>query len=254
MQAYIKWITLIYGASKYGIPGAIIGFLIGVFVEQMLEGKVDFHVSGLFERKSDPKDVTLNSYQKGLLQLVSEAMRADGYISRNKIKFIKHYLYRQFKAVEANEMMIRLNVLIKTKQDAVSAATKLAGVTSNVQKKNIVRMLHGICVLKGKLSFDESNLIRTMAVNIGLTFEEYEQIQKDEERKKPIRKTFFKPNSYAILGIDKTASDKEVKKAYRALVLKFHPDKIEDPSEIDNEKFDEIQKAYDDVRMVRDIK
>ena len=54
-----------------------------------------------------------------------------------------------------------------------------------------------------------------------------------------------KRDYYEVLGVDKTADEKEIKKAYRKLARKYHPDVAEeDKKEEATEKFKEISEAY----------
>ena len=60
---------------------------------------------------------------------------------------------------------------------------------------------------------------------------------------------------FAILEIDKNASDSEIKKAHRKMVIKYHPDKLQGVSEdivkLAEEKFLLVQQAYENIMKSR---
>lgn len=63
-------------------------------------------------------------------------------------------------------------------------------------------------------------------------------------------------NPYEVLGIPVTASDDEVKKAYRELSRKYHPDSYADNplADLAEEKFKEVQEAYDEIMRSRNAR
>lgn len=65
--------------------------------------------------------------------------------------------------------------------------------------------------------------------------------------RKSRRKNMFDP--YSVLGVSRDASDEEIKKAYRRLSRKYHPDaNINNPNkEQAEEKFKEVQQAYEQI-------
>lgn len=60
-------------------------------------------------------------------------------------------------------------------------------------------------------------------------------------------------NPYQVLGVSPSASDEEIKKAYRALSRKYHPDaNVNNPNKAQaEEKFKEVQRAYDDIMKIK---
>jgi DnaJ like chaperone protein len=60
---------------------------------------------------------------------------------------------------------------------------------------------------------------------------------------------------FEVLGLNENCSNEEIKKAYRALVSKYHPDKVEhlgdDFKEFAHEKFVEIKNAYEEIKKIR---
>ena len=67
-----------------------------------------------------------------------------------------------------------------------------------------------------------------------------------------------KRDYYEVLDVSKNASEAEIKKAFKRLAMKYHPDKVghlgEDFKKVANEKFRKVQDAYDKIRKERGIK
>jgi DnaJ like chaperone protein len=256
MQKYIKWFFMVAGGFRFGAPGAIIGFFVGYIVEEILAGGLEIEAPN--KRRYTNGNFTYSQYQTNLLILISALIKADGYITKEKILFVKAYLFRQFGPVYGSQMMITL-------KDFVEKNFKINEVASNIHfasavqgRVNLFSFLNDITIQNGTAHPNAKNILQTIAENLGISYEDFENIVNRKHKHKQST-SFFGfdnnlENAYATLKISKTASDTEVKKAYRKLVLQYHPDKTELDEKTAAQKFDTITKAYEVIKKVRNIK
>ncbi|MGD1823264.1 MAG: co-chaperone DjlA [Pleomorphochaeta sp.] len=106
----------------------------------------------------------------------------------------------------------------------------------------------------GSLSTEEANIIKQVIAIFRFSPSYFDGM------KNKYSSTKTTSSAYAVLGLTKSATDSEVKKAYRKLSIEYHPDTIaskglpEEFSKMATEKFREIQAAYEKIKEERNIK
>jgi len=139
------------------------------------------------------------------------------------------------------------------------------------EKTNLLDLLVDLAFFNGLISKRELYLIHAVGGEIGLSKEElrsilairYDRSRKQEERKKQKTHTGSRPSSNQkervsakVLGLTYSLSltFDEVKKSYRTLTKKYHPDLFstgtEEELEMANERFSEINTAYDHLKGI----
>jgi DnaJ like chaperone protein len=113
-----------------------------------------------------------------------------------------------------------------------------------------VHYLFSIAKSDGHVDDSEVKCIEELANKLGIPALEFDSV----------KNMFYRnPDSdYKILGVEASASDEEVKKAYRKMAITFHPDKVAqlgpEYEKGAKEKFQQIQDAYENIKKKRGMK
>lgn len=251
MAKFGKWIGAGLGAFAAGPIGAIIGFVIGSAFDGSDQQK---RVGGSFSGghpygRTGPRRPTTGGYVTSLLVLVAATMKADGKAMKSELNYVKNFFVRNFGAASAAEAMKLLQDLLKQNIPVTDVCLQIRQNMDYSSRLQLMHFLFGIAQSDGHIHEEELKLIAHIGVTLGISSKDYDSI-----------KSMFIKNtdaSYKILEIDPSASDEEVKKAYRKMAMKYHPDKVsylgEDFQKAANEKFKKVQEAYSEIKKQRNI-
>ena len=109
--------------------------------------------------------------------------------------------------------------------------------------------MFGIANVDGIVTEPEFDAIKTIAGYLSINQLDFESI----------KAMFYNSvdGAYVILEIEKTATNEELKAAYRKMVKKYHPDKLQHLGDEHvkgaEEKFKQVQKAYEQIQKERGI-
>lgn len=242
----IRWFAAILGYFLFRLPGAILGFLVGSFIDNLNSSSGGRTVFSDFTRqKVSPADFELN-----LLSLCSIVIKADGQVSQRELDYVRQYFLSTYGKEKANAIFRTFNEVIKNREvSAQRICTYLNQRTRYEVRLQLLHFLFGIAQADGAISHLEIEKIEEIARYLRVGRIDFESI----------KAMFIKSadNAYKILEIEKVASDDEVKKAYRKMAKKYHPDKVITENEAikkgAEEKFKEVQRAYEQIQKERGI-
>lgn len=242
MAKFGKWIGGGLGWALGGPIGAIIGFTVGSLLDggnQTQTGR-----TGGFPRRT-----TTGGYVMSLLVLVAAVMKADGKVLKSELDYVKKFMVNNFGEASAIEAIKMLKDLLQQTIPVDEVCHQIRQNMNSSARLQLVHFMFGIAQADGDIDPRELNLINHICQQMGISNNDYESI-----------KSMFVPNTesdYKILGIERTATDDELKKAYRRMAMKFHPDKVsnlgEDVQNAAKEKFQKVNRAYENIKKERKI-
>lgn len=242
MAKFAKWLGGGLGWAVGGPIGAILGFVIG--------SVVDGNSDGQGQRRIETRgQTTAGGYFMSLLVLIAAIMKADGRVMRSELDFVKDFLRRNFGEDSAAEAVRMLKDLLNQN---IPVGDVCRQIQRNMHYSARLQMLHfifGIARADERVSDEELKLIEYISGEMGISGSDYTSI-----KAMFVHDTGF---AYKILEIEPSATDDEVKKAYRRMAMKHHPDKLgnmgEDIQHAAQEKFKKVNEAYQIIKKERNI-
>ena len=246
-----------------GFLGAIIGFyitknyvgaIIGYFIGSMFD-------SGSSVKKRINRDPNFD-FGKYLMMLSSIVMKADGSVLKSELNFVKQFFAQQFGEAKAQVYVLNLRTYLEQNISVEKVCEKLDGNITQSSKIQVLQILIQIANADGEMSNSEYQILQQIARNLRISQNTFLSImamfnhQRGRTGGQNYQPNYNNPNdlnnAYKILGIDKSADEKTIKKSYRKLAIKYHPDKVaqlgEEFQKGAKEKFQKVQDAYEMVK------
>ena len=258
---------------KIGI-GGIIGAIVGMY---LLKGNylgllIGFVIGSTFDssnksnqRKKDPNF----DFGKYLMMLSSIVMKADGVTMKSELNFVKQFFSKQF---GENRASVHIKNLKHYLEQDISLDKVCKIIDNNINQSSKLQLLHyliGIAVSDGEMSNSEMQTLRRIAQSLRVSQQTFNSVLAmfnfrnenggyNQKTNTTSQGGISIENAYKVLGIDNSASESEIKKAYRKLAIKYHPDKVaqlgEEFQKGAKEKFQKVQDSYEKVKESRGIK
>lgn len=263
MKGYFKWIGAGLGFMLTGwhFYGAFIGFLFGSFIDNIQRNTAYYKQQGhqqgqqhFFHSTDDifefyRRQTQQHDFPTMLLALSAEIMKTDGHIMKSELEYVKAFLKQQFGNQFTGDHLQTLKAFINQKQ-ALPLGEICRDIRMRTQPEVRVQLLHylfGIAKSDGEVSNKEIQTLQRIATMMGIPNMDFNSIQNMFHRDAE--------SDYKVLGIEKDAEDAAVKKAYRKMAIRYHPDKVaqmgEEYQKGAKEKFQQIQEAYENIKKAR---
>ena len=239
MAGYGKWVGGAIGWALGGYIGGILGYQVGKFLS-----------SGVQIGERNQGGTRSGDFAMSLVVLSAAVMNADGKVLKSELNFVKKFLKMNFGEVQADQLILLLKEALKQAVDVRGVADQIRMNMDHPKRMLLLQYLYGIANADGHVDKRELELIRLIARHLGISLKDVASIEE------PFHSGTLNP--YKVLEITETATDAEVKKAYRKLAIKFHPDKIGDlgegPRKLAKERFLQVQGAYEQIKKSRGFK
>lgn len=267
-MAIAKWLLAGVGWAIGGPIGAIIGYLVGRTFSSsgsdnaggnIGDGQSGYHRP--YQNTGSENDINL-----ALLVLIAAVMKADGEVKHSELNYVKRFLISNYGEDKSKDLLLALRDIVKKDIAVGSVCQQIKVNTDYTTRYHMVDFLCGLAEADGSFDYSEQRVIRSIVSGLGINASDYASIYARHSTTRSYSHSYRRASSnpetladpYAVLGLTSSATNEEIKKAYRRLAMKYHPDRVESMGdEIKRnaeEQFKKINDAYQTICTARDIK
>ena len=221
-----------------GPIGGLMGFLVGSVIDSQTSDSATTSVR-----------TTQGDFGMSLLVLVAAVMKADGKVVKSELDYVKQFFIRQFGQESAKQALLMLKDILKQEIPVRDVSMQISRNMDYSSRLQLLHLLFNVSLADTKIDPSEIEIIEKISGYLGVASADFLSI-----------KNMFIPetdSSYIILEIDPSSSNDEVKKAYRRMAMKYHPDKVnhlgEEYRKTAEEKFKKVNDAYDKIKKERNM-
>ena len=240
------------GFATGGVIGALIGGAIGSMFDNISSGqKISGAENGNRRQnwQQNRQQMSQRDFYSSLLVLIAAVMKADGVVKKSELDYVKRYLLSSFGENNATQLLHALRDVLQKDIPLTQVCSEIRQNMPYASRLELLHLLYAIAQSDGSIDKSELDVIQTIANGLGISSADAESI----------KATFYDDleSAYTVLEISSSATDDEVRKAYKKMAVKYHPDKVshlgEDVQRSATEKFKKINEAYEKIKKQRNI-
>lgn len=238
------WITGALGWAFFGPLGGLFGYAAG----SLFNAAQRTNAAGGGGPQAGPESAR-NGFIASLLALTAAMMKADGRATKSELEVVKQFFAQQFGAGIAQDALRMLRDLLERDIPLGPICSQIRMNMNYSQRMALLHFLFSIAHADGELHPAEDRLLARLASELGIHAADVRSIA-----------AMFAPKAdphadYRVLEISPNASDDEVRRAYRRMSMKHHPDKVAhlgpEFQKTATEKFQRVNAAYAAIKKAR---
>lgn len=244
-----KWIL---GGLGFVVGGPI-GALVGIMIASAFEAttSVDMDNSKSRHKGGGYKRATQGDIRVSIIVLIACVIKSDGQVLKSEINYVKPFFVRTFGEQGAKQALHLLKELLEKDIDHIAIAQQIGQCVNYSTRLELLNLLLSVANADGSFAEQELHVIEQIAHHMYVQQADFQSLLALYQRQKDVNW------AYVALEISPSASNDEVKKAYRRMAMKYHPDKVatagEEIRKQATEKFRGINEAYEYIKTQRGI-